>query len=139
MLRVNKKVEYGVIALLYLAAKDDKVASVREMANHCSVPETLLSKIMQSMKNEGLVGAVYGNQGGYRLMKGLGEINLLELTKVLDGPIQVAECLQPGNETCPVKTACTIISPMNVLNQKIVDLFQATSLESLATRKAAAV
>ncbi len=138
MLRVNKKIEYGVIALLHLADREDRVASVREMAAHCSVPETLLSKIMQSMKNEGIVAAVYGNQGGYRLIKGLGEINLLQLTRVLDGPIQVAECLEPGNETCPVKSACSIVAPMHVLNQKIIDLFQATSLESLAHRKVAA-
>ena len=35
MLRVNKKMEYGIIALLYLDTKEDKVASVREIATEC--------------------------------------------------------------------------------------------------------
>lgn len=135
MLRVNKKIEYGVIALLYLAGQTDKTASVREMAATCHVPETLLSKIMQSMKNEGFVSAVYGNQGGYRLNKSLAEINLLDLTRVLDGPIQVAECLEPGNGTCPVVDHCLIVSPMNTLNQKIIQLFKTTSLEALSAGK----
>lgn len=137
MLRVNKKIEYGVIALLYLDSKADRVASVREIANSSGIPETLLSKIMQRMKAVGMVIAVYGNHGGYRLNRDLSEISLLDLTTVLDGPVRVAECLEPGNETCPCKSSCTIVSPMGVLNQKIVGLFQSTSLEALAGRKAA--
>jgi len=135
MIRVNKKIEYGVLALLYLDAKEDKAASVREMATNCGVPEALLSKIMQSIKNVGYVSAVYGNQGGYKLTKTLSDINLLGLTEVLDGPIQVAECLEEGPRTCPAKSACTIAEPMHVLNQKIIELFQSTSLEQLAIKK----
>ncbi|NBX93108.1 MAG: Rrf2 family transcriptional regulator [Proteobacteria bacterium] len=131
MIRVNKKIEYGVLALLYLADKEDKAASVREMASNCGVPETLLSKIMQSIKNVGYVSAVYGNQGGYKLTKELSEITLLGLTEALDGPIQVAECLEEGTRTCPAKASCRIVAPMNVLNQKIVELFHATSLDTL--------
>ncbi len=129
--------EYGILALLYLAEQQDKVASVREMAATCHIPETLLSKIMQTMKNRGYVSAVYGNQGGYRLSRDLGEINLLELTQILVGPVRVVECLEDGNEACPCRTTCTIVSPMHVLNQKIKELFQATSLETLANRKVA--
>ena len=124
-----------MIALLYLASGADKTASVREVAQSCHVPETLLSKIMQSMKNEGFVSAVYGNQGGYRLNKALSEINLLDLTRVLDGPIQVAECLSSSNALCPVVDHCLIVSPMNTLNQKIIDLFKTTSLEALFANK----
>lgn len=111
------------------------MASVREIAHACNIPETLLSKIMQKMKNVGMVGAVYGNQGGYRLSRDLGQISLLDVNQVLVGPVQVASCLEPESEPCPVKGCCSIISPMNVLNQKLITLFQSTSLEALAPRK----
>ena len=137
MLRVNKKIEYGIIALLYLAQKEEQTASVREMAVSCSIPEALLSKIMQTMKSKGFVQPVYGNQGGYKLTRSLTDINLLEITQTFQGPIQVAECLSSENHKCPAKALCTIISPMTVLNQKIVTLFESTSLENLANRKTA--
>jgi Rrf2 family protein len=127
---------YAILALLYLNGKEDKIASVREISAFSKTPETLLSKIMQAMKNAGLVAAVYGNHGGYRLERELSQINLLNLTEVLAGPVQVTECLEPGNETCPVKTNCSIIAPMNLLNQKIIHLFEETSLESLAGKRA---
>lgn len=137
MLRVNKKLEYGVIALLHLAAREDRAASVREIAQSCHLPETLLSKIMQTLKNAGLVAAIHGNQGGYRLNRALDEINLLQLSNALVGPVQVAECLEPGNQECPVGVHCTIVSPMHHLNQRIIKLFEGTSIESLAPRKVA--
>lgn len=137
MLRINKKMEYGIIALLYLNGKTDKVASVREIAAECSVPETLLSKIMQSMKSENLVAAVHGNHGGYRLTQSLSEISLFDLSRTLVGPVHVASCLEPGNKECPAHSQCTIITPMTVLNQKLIALFQSTSLETLTARKAA--
>lgn len=137
MLRVNKKTEYGILALLHLAARPDQVASVREIARSCRIPETLLSKIMQSMKTHGLVSAVYGNHGGYRLAKELSRISLLDINEVLVGPVRVAECLEADNHECPAQATCAIMSPMNALNDKLVQLFQSTSLESLATRKIA--
>lgn len=136
MLRVNKKIEYGVIALLHLASQPDKVASVREIAAQCGVPETLLSKIMQSMKTVGIVASVHGNQGGYRLNKDLSQISLLDINQCLVGPVRVAECLEPGNGECPAQKSCTIVTPMQVLNQKIINLFQDTSLETLSKKRA---
>ncbi len=136
MLRINRKMEYGIIALLYLDTKDDRTASVREIASECGVPEPLLSKVMQSMKSRGLVSPVYGNHGGYRLNQTLAEINLLDLSQMLVGPVQVAACLEPGKSDCPAHSHCTLITPMSVLNKKIMDLFQSTSLANLAKREA---
>ncbi len=119
------------MALLYLSTKSDRTASVREIAAHRGLPEPLLSKVMQSLKGNLFVLPVYGNHGGYRLNKELSEISLLKLNESLVGPVQVATCLEPGREVCPMKQGCTIVSPMTLLNQKIVQLFQDTTLETL--------
>ncbi|MBI1860887.1 MAG: Rrf2 family transcriptional regulator [Deltaproteobacteria bacterium] len=142
MFRVNKRLEYGVIALFYLASESRdaafKVASVRKISKDCRIPITLLSKVMQLLKNAGIVSAVHGNQGGYTLSRPLSEINMLKLSQVLVGPIQVAECLAPGKTTCPAQPSCTIITPMTMLNQKIVALFENTSVETLLNRRGVA-
>jgi len=131
MLRVNKKMEYGILALAFLAAQPGRTASVREISAACRIPEALLSKVMQAMKNAGFVTVTHGNQGGYRLFRPLEEINLLNVTEILVGPVQVAECLEPGNDNCPVGAACTLMAPMHQLNQKIMQLFAATTVHSL--------
>lgn len=132
MLRINKKMEYGMMALLYLHTKQDKVASVREIAEQHGIPEQLLSKVMQSLKTNMLVSSVYGNHGGYRLNRDLGQISLFDLSRSVVGPVQIAACLEPGKHACPVSAGCTILTPMTQLNQMIVQLFQDTTLKSLA-------
>lgn len=136
MFRVNKKIEYGIHALLHLANKTDQTACVREISSESFIPEALLGKIMQSLKNAGLVKAIQGTHGGYQLDRELQEINLLELTEILVGPIAVAECLEPKpTEKCSMQPHCKIAHPMANLNQKIIRLFQSMSIEELAQRK----
>ncbi len=139
MLRVNKKLEYGILALLHLDETSEKTASVREISSSCGIPVALLSKIMQSMKSVGIVQAVHGNQGGYRLMRELSQVSLLDINQVLVGPVQVADCLEPSVKACPVKESCSIVVPMGRLNQKLIDLFSSTSLESLSPGRKQAV
>jgi Rrf2 family protein len=105
------------------------------MSRDCKIPLTLLSKVMQLLKSAEIVSAVHGNQGGYVLARPLSEINLLELSRVLVGPVQVAECLGAGKTVCPAQQGCSIITPMTLLNQKIVSIFEATSVETLLQRK----
>lgn len=137
MLRVNKKMEYGILALLHLSAEPGKVASVREIASHCHIPEALLSKVMQRMKSAGIVKVTHGNHGGYQLDRQLATISLLDMSDVLVGPVQLTECLEPGNSGCPAIVGCRLATPMSMLNQKLIELFQATSLESIATQRIA--
>lgn len=136
MLRVNKKLEYGILALIHIDAKQTRAASVREISDECHIPVALLSKIMQSMKTVGIVQAVHGNQGGYRLMKPLADISILDINEVLVGPVQVVDCLETSKE-CKVKDTCQIAAPMGLLNQKLIALFQSTSLQSLASGRQA--
>jgi len=139
MLKMNKKLEYGVIALIHLASKETGVASVREISGAYGVPETLLSKVMQCLKAQGMVLSLHGHHGGYRLNRPLSQINLLELTQALVGPVVVVECLTPGNVHCPAQTNCTIVTPMGKLNQRIISLFQQTSIDSLVSEKKVAL
>jgi Rrf2 family transcriptional regulator, nitric oxide-sensitive transcriptional repressor len=135
MLRINKKMEYGMMALLYLNAKPDRVASVREIAEAHGIPEQLLSKVMQSLKGNQLVTSVYGNHGGYRLSRDLALISLFDLSRSVVGPVQLAACLEPGKQACPAMAGCTIMTPMSYLNKMIVQLFQETSLATLLSQQ----
>jgi Rrf2 family protein len=135
MLKMNKKLEYGVMALIHLGGEKEKVSSVKENAQSYHIPENILSKVMQSLKNVGLVSPVHGNHGGYRLTKELSQINLLEINNAVVGPVQIADCLGPKNGDCPAKSACSIISPIDKLNEKIIHLFESTNIEHLFVRQ----
>ncbi len=118
MLKINKKLQYGLEALLFLSACGTKAVSTRQMAEKCQVPEAMLSKILQSLKARGLVEAVHGNRGGYRLSRPLSEIALRDVVNAVDEP--------RGK-----KAGTNATGPLKRLGEKLGIFLETTSLESL--------
>lgn len=119
MLKINKKLQYGLEALLFLSSTGGKAVSTREMAEKCGVPEAMLSKILQSLKAGGLVQAVHGNRGGYRLTRPLAEMALAELAAAIDERPTARRSSQTSN------------GPLKRLGEKLGTFLKTTSLESL--------
>ncbi|MBI4403991.1 MAG: Rrf2 family transcriptional regulator [Deltaproteobacteria bacterium] len=141
MLRVNKKLEYAILALLYLASKPHRVASVREISSDCHIPEALLSKIMQTLKASGFVAALHGNQGGYCLTCDLASVSLFDLMQNIVRDVGLVDCIRNRHGMddvfCTARPNCALAAPMRSLNQRIVQLFRSTSLKELAMVKGA--
>jgi Rrf2 family protein len=77
LLKITRKVEYALIALRHMQAKDPKgLTSAKEIAIHYRIPKQLLAKILQQMSRDNIVEAVQGPAGGYRIRANLGEISL---------------------------------------------------------------
>ena len=53
MLRLSKKADYGLIALMHLArAEEGRSASAKEIADAHGLPLTLLAKVLQKLAKE---------------------------------------------------------------------------------------
>src|SRR5437870_2666805 len=80
MLRLSKKVEYGLIALQHLAKRGSvnghPVSTVREIADENDISYDLLAKIMQDLKRDGVICSYQGVRGGYTLMLAPQEISI---------------------------------------------------------------
>ena len=73
-LRISKKGEYGLAALIYIASKPVGRRSFRdEIARHCGIPKNYLARILCRLKEAGILGAVRGANGGYFLKGSPGE------------------------------------------------------------------
>jgi Rrf2 family protein len=80
--------------------------SARALAARLGVPGELLSKVLQRLQRAGLVAAVRGSRGGYRLQRPLSDISLREVIEASHGPLAVVDCLKRG--VCPQETHCSI-------------------------------
>src|SRR5438067_1823632 len=84
MLRLNRKADYALISLGYLAERPGRVASAREVAQAYQVPAALLMNIFKRLHQHGILSSVRGAAGGYRLRRDLSSLSLLELTQILE-------------------------------------------------------
>ncbi|MFW5893665.1 MAG: RrF2 family transcriptional regulator [Verrucomicrobiota bacterium] len=93
IVRTSEAAAIGLHAALLLAASPDRCLSTAEISNYLKVSVNHCSKVMQRLTRAGIVKAVRGPKGGFRLARPPEEIGLLEVYESIDGTLSDAECL----------------------------------------------
>ena len=132
MLKLSKKIDYGLLAMTYIAFHDheDRVINTKEIAEEYSIPGELLAKVLQRLAKKGLIQSQNGPKGGYQLAKDPGAISVGEIVKAIEGPIQMMECNQEDHQCLQVEK-CSVRSPLTKIQQSISNLLDNITLEEM--------
>ncbi len=133
MVRLSKKVEYGLIAIRHIATKPrGELATAKEIADRYGIPYELLAKVLQRLTKSGLIASHHGVRGGYILAKDPGEIPVSAIIHAIEGTTPViAQCMSDGPDSCVVFTACTIKSPLTKVQANIERAFSSMMLSEI--------
>lgn len=135
MLKLTKRTEYGLIALVDLALRPGQVISVREIGERQPVPKRLTGEALKALAHAGLVESARGAGGGFWLTRSPDEISLGEVVAALEGAPALTSCADLGaaerDGSCEVEANCPIRSPLQTIRQGIWSLMQGTTLRSL--------
>ena len=133
MLKVNRKVEYGLIALRHMHSKSrGDLTSVREICDQFGTPFDPLAHVLRILNTRGVVKSEQGAHGGYRLMQSLSDVNLAEFIEMIEGQLAWTECSRPEAECrCDMVASCNIIEPMHRFNQRLIDFLKSISIADL--------
>ncbi len=132
MIKLNRKTEYGLLAIRYLAGRErNTVASVRDIADHYGIPGMLLAKVMQQLKKKSIVSSVKGVSGGYSLDTDLTQLSFLEFLRVFEDDTALVDCLTLDDGTCQQYNCCDIREPLTVLNTLIQQQLKLISISDL--------
>ena len=92
-MKLSEGIEWAVHCCTLLAAlPTEKALPLARLAEFFELPPAYLAKQMQDLSRAGLVDAVKGPGGGYRLAKQAKEITLLSVVEALDGPGPAFRC-----------------------------------------------
>ena len=137
-MKLSKRGEYGLKALIELAANDSEEATpVRELAEREQIPLKFLEQILLSLKNAGLLQSRRGVNGGYYLARPAEEITLGQVVRTLDGPVAPIRCVsQMAYErcVCPDENTCGLRLAMLDVRNAIADVLDNTTLADAARR-----
>ena len=132
MFKINRKLEYALIALRHLSTKSPgQLSSAKEICDLYHTPFDPTSRVLQVMAQHEIVRALQGAHGGYQILKDLSKITLYELTQIIEGPIQIVNCFHGNYAQCDMTSSCNVISPMLNLNERIAVLFKQISVSDL--------
>jgi Rrf2 family protein len=138
MIKINKKVEYALVAIKHMALKqEEELTSAREICDIFKTPFDTTAKVLQIMNNHGMLSSVKGIKGGYQLSVSLRDITYLQLVQMIENKknsLNSAFC-ESTKGTCELYSTCNIIEPIEMLNDKINQFLQSLTLEELLLRE----
>jgi FeS assembly SUF system regulator len=131
MLRITKLTDYGIVLLVQLANGGKQGSqNARSMAEATSLPLPVVSKILKSLAQGGLLTSQRGAKGGYTLARRPEDVNVAEIIDALEGPIALMECnVGPGH--CDQETNCAVRDPWQRINQAILETLKHVTLREL--------
>lgn len=100
--------EYALRALIHLARlpKEGSILG-RDLAKQGRIPRDYLVKILVALRNVGMVEAVRGQGGGYRLVKPAKQIPLIDVVEAFEGIRSRPGCLLGENPECSDEHPCS--------------------------------
>ena len=130
MLKITRKVEYALIALRHMQLKQsEELTSTKEIATRYGVPQQLLAKTLQHMARDGIIQAVQGSAGGYRIAINLDQISMKDFFERLEGPLGMMDCYFDSD--CIQMGACNIRVPIQRINDNMRNLFSQMSVQEV--------
>lgn len=140
MWKINKKIEYGLLALKYMSLLGQgQVASAKDISEHYQIPFPLLSKVLQQLKRKGVIESTFGTSGGYCLTSQFQTITLGQVIGMIDKPLGLVDCARSGlgsagpgpSKSCPIADRCDVKKPFQAISAKIDQLLGSIKLVEL--------
>lgn len=106
-MKLSTKGRYGVKAMFELALHyEENTVSIKEISERINVSEYYLEQLFSSLRKAGLIKSIRGAQGGYMLAKPPNAITVADIFNVLEGPIEISDCVDEDESNCARMDYC---------------------------------
>jgi Rrf2 family nitric oxide-sensitive transcriptional repressor len=135
-LRLTVYTDYALRLLMYLALKDDGLATIAEVADSYGISKNHLMKVAYQLGVGGYVGTVRGRGGGLRLAKSAEKIGLGEIIRRTEPDMALAPCFKPIDGPCPIRSCCVLRHALDKARHAFIDVLDGYSLSDLVRARA---
>ncbi|MDH7605920.1 MAG: Rrf2 family transcriptional regulator [Melioribacter sp.] len=130
-MKLSTRSRYGARFMFELAKNyNNGPIYLKDIAKKQEISEKYLSKLVILLKNASLISSFRGSQGGYTLAKKPSEISMREIVEVLEGGIEIVDCINKDN-FCKKIDGCVTRDVWIKLNSVIRDTLEKITLEDL--------
>lgn len=133
-MRISKKAEYALRALVAIARQPGKSWSIQELATGQKIPVKFLEQILLSLRRAGILASKRGVGGGYTILRTAAEISLGEVITIFDGSTAPVACAaeKPSEPcSCPDQRTCPLRLVMKNVRIKMNALFAGVTIETM--------
>ena len=127
----SKKCEYGLQAILYIAAHPPgETIPAEKISQALKIPREFVSKILQDLRASGLICSQKGKSGGFSLGKDPSKIKLIDIVEALDWLEMFNSCVL-GFPECSPDAPCPVHNKWGTLRDQAYEMLKAETLDKL--------
>lgn len=131
MLKLTRFADYGVVLMTHIAGSKESVRSAQSLAELTGIPLPTVSKLLSMFARGGLLQAMRGARGGFRLARDAHEISVADIIGVVDGPIALTQCLEAGSSVCDLELLCPSRYAWGTINRAVREALENLSVADL--------
>lgn len=137
MIKLTEKSDYAIRTLVYLAehAGSEERVTNQILSQAFRVSPNHLYKVVQALGRGGYLSTSAGRTGGIKLIKPAGKITLLEIIKLIEGPIHLSKCILDLDECHNAPAGCRLRNKIAQAQAALVKVFQEATIEELIEDK----
>ena len=130
-MKLSTRVRFGLRIMVQIAAEGiEKPVFSRRIAATQHISEAYVDQILLPLRTGGLLVSVRGRSGGYRLARPAPDISVLDVMRVLEGDLNLVECVgQPAK--CARVPICPTRRVWETLTKNIAQTLRKVTLEEL--------
>ena len=129
---VSAKGRYALRVMVSFAERgSEEYVPLKEMAAQENISQKYLESIMTTLSKAGLVDAVHGKGGGYRLNRRPEEYTVGSILKLTEGSLAAVSCTTQGAAACSRSGRCHALPMWKKLDRMIDDFFENITLADL--------
>lgn len=137
---LSKKCKYAIHALVYLAERFQQgPVHIQDIAEQQHIPKKFLEAILLEMRNAKILHSKKGKGGGYYLYKKPEDVNLVEIIRLIDGPISLLPCVSLNYyepcEECRNEKVCGIRDAFTGVRDETLRILSKSTLAQIVKRQ----
>jgi len=127
--------DYSLRTLIYLGALQSRLVTISEVADNYGISQSHLTKVVHQLANRGYIQTMRGKGGGMRLARLPQLINIGDVVRDMEENINLVECFNAKNQSCPLLPACTLKSVLAEARKNFFDTLDRYTLADLLTNQ----
>lgn len=132
-MKLSTKGRYGVKAMVDLAIHyGEEPASIKSISERQHISEYYLEQLFSPLRRANIIKSIRGAQGGYILSREPKDITVADIMAVLEGPIEISDCIEQDKETsCNNIDCCATRLLWSRIKESIDSVMGSTTLQDM--------
>lgn len=131
MIKISRQSDYALQLVSELSALEKgQWLSLKMFSNKSSISFLFLQKIAKKLREAGMIEAIKGKSGGYKLKKPADKITLKSVMEAIEGPYGATDCYKFGKQ-CQKTDKCKIRHGIGKINNQIIKYLEGVTISSI--------